>query len=183
MKMPFPINYPEMVVKKSGGLTASENKLAILGYHTFLSLWSYPNPYKMQSNGKELCDLLIVFDKHIIIFSDKDCAYGNSGDALVDWRRWYKKAIQKSAEQLIGAKNWILHYPDRIAVDAKCSQKLPLEIKITPETRFHLIAIAHGAEESCKAYFSGEDGGLLIDNQIVGDMHIGKDCDPFRIGQ
>ena len=107
MKMPFPINYPEMVVKKSGGLTASENKLAILGYHTFLSLWSYPNPYKMQSNGKELCDLLIVFDKHIIIFSDKDCAYGNSGDALVDWRRWYKKAIQKSAEQLIGAKNWI----------------------------------------------------------------------------
>ena len=85
MKMPFPINYPEMVVKKSGGLTASENKLAILGYHTFLSLWSYPNPYKMQSNGKELCDLLIVFDKHIIIFSDKDCAYGNSGDALVDW--------------------------------------------------------------------------------------------------
>lgn len=65
----------------------------------------------------------------------------------------------------------------------KCSQKLPLEIKITPETRFHLIAIAHGAEESCKAYFSGEDGGLLIDNQIVGDMHIGKDCEPFRIGQ
>ena len=183
MKMPFPINYPEMVVKKSGGLTASENKLAILGYHTFLSLWSYPNPYKMQSSGKELCDLLIVFDKHIIIFSDKDCAYGNSGDALVDWRRWYKKSIQKSAEQLIGAKNWILHYPDRIAVDAKCSQKLPLEIKITPETRFHLIAIAHGAEESCKAYFSGEDGGLLIDNQIVGDMHIGKDCEPFRIGQ
>lgn len=49
MKMPFPVNYPEMVVKKSGGLTASENKLAILGYHTFLSLWSYPNPYKMQS--------------------------------------------------------------------------------------------------------------------------------------
>ena len=71
MKMPFPINYPEMVVKKSGGLTASENKLAILGYHTFLSLWSYPNPYKMQSNGKELCDLLIVFDKHIIIFQTK----------------------------------------------------------------------------------------------------------------
>ena len=63
MKMPFPVNYPEMVVKKSGGLTASENKLAILGYHTFLSLWSYPNPYKMQSNGKELCDLLIVYCK------------------------------------------------------------------------------------------------------------------------
>ena len=183
MRIPFPINYPEMVVEKSDGLTTSERKLAILGNHTFLRLWSYPNPYKMQLEGKELCDLLIVFDNHIIIFSDKDCKYGKSGNSLVDWRRWYKRAIQKSAEQLIGARNWILRHPDRIAIDAKCSKRLPLEIKITPQTKFHLVAIAHGTEEPCKAYFSGGDGGLLIDNRIVGDMHINEKCEPFSIGQ
>ena len=179
----FPVNYPEMVVEKSEGLTVSEKKLAALGYRTFLRLWSYPNPYKMQLNGKELCDLLIAFDNHIIIFSDKDCAYGNSGDPRVDWRRWYKRAIQKSAEQLIGAKNWISRCPDRIAIDAKCSKKLPLEIKITSKTKFHLIAIAHGATEPCKAYFSGGDGGFLINNRIIGNMHVDEGCEPFCVGR
>lgn len=47
-----PINYPEMVVEKSKGLTVSEQKLAALGYQTFLRLWSYPNPYKLQPMGK-----------------------------------------------------------------------------------------------------------------------------------
>ena len=183
MPTTLPVNYPEMIVEKSEGLTVSEKKLAALGYQTFLRLWSYPNPYKLQSNGKELCDLLIVFDNHIIIFSDKDCVYGNSDDPKVDWRRWYKRAIQKSAEQLIGAKNWISRYPDRIAVDAKCSKKLPLEIKITAETKFHLIAIAHGATEPCKKYFAGGDGGLIVDSSIVGDMHINEDCEPFYIGR
>lgn len=68
----YPVNYPEMVVKKSEGLTISEKKLVALGYRTFLRLWSYPNPYKMQKNGKELCDLLIVFDNHIIIFQTRN---------------------------------------------------------------------------------------------------------------
>lgn len=179
----FPVNYPEMVVEKSEGLTESEKRLAALGYQTFLKLWSYPNPYKLQLNGKELCDLLIVFDSHIIIFSDKDCVYGSSSNPQVDWRRWYKRAIQKSAEQLVGAKNWITRYPDRIAIDAKCVKKLPLKITITPETKFYLIAIAHGAREQCKVHFSGGDGGLLINNRIIGNMHIDEDCEPFCIGK
>lgn len=73
--------------------------------------------------------------------------------------------------------------PDRIAVDAKCSQKIPLKIKITAETEFHLIAIAHGATEPCKKYFSGGDGGLMVDSCIVGNMHINEDCEPFCIGR
>ena len=56
----FPVNYPEMVVEKSEGLTVSEKKLAALGYRTFLILWSYQNPYKMQLKGKKFFDLLII---------------------------------------------------------------------------------------------------------------------------
>lgn len=183
MKMPFPINYPEMVVKKSGGLTASENKLAILGYHTFLSLWSYPNPYKMQSNGKELCDLLIVFDKHIIIFSDKDCAYGNSGDALVDWRRWYKKAIQKSAEQLIGAKNWILHYPDRIAVDAR--QELLTQKHVLAESENdilaqHLYGVIKGNNASLQE-ISREYSDVYFEGGLLPELKQSKQYRDWRV--
>ena len=94
-----------------------------MGYQTFFEVVEYQTHINYSQTEKELCDLLIVFDNHIIIFSDKDCVYRNSDDPKVDWRRWYKRAIQKSAEQLIGAKNWIIRYPDRIAVDAKCSQK------------------------------------------------------------
>lgn len=178
----FPVNYPEMVVEKSHGVTQSEKRLVDLGYNTFLSLWSYPNPYKQQAYGKELCDLLVVFDNNIIIFSDKDCVYGASGDSQVDWRRWYKKAILKSAEQLLGAKAWLEKFPDRITLDAKGEKPFPLKITITPETKFYLIAVAHGASEPCKMYFSGGDGGLLIDSNIKGKMHIGEDCEPFTIG-
>lgn len=181
MKIP-PMNYPEMVVKKSDGLTSAERKLIALGYRTFLRLWSYPNPYKMQPKGKELCDLLVVFENSIIIFSDKDCEYGHSGDTQVDWRRWYRKAIQKSVDQLVGAKSWIQRCPDRIAIDSSCEKALPLKIEISKETKFYLIAIAHGASEECRQHFGDSDSGLHINNQIVGRMHISEDCTPLCVG-
>lgn len=183
MKTNFPVNYPELIVKKNSGLNRSEQKLASLGFNTFLQLWSYPNPYKLQANGKELCDLLVVFGDDIIIFSDKDCSYGNSGDSQVDWRRWYKKSIKESAEQLKGAKSWIKRYPDRIAIDASCSMPFPFKLNISAKTRFHLIAIAHGASEACQKYFNKQNGDLIIDNSIVGDGHITTGCHPFVIGQ
>jgi len=58
-------------INKSPGLT--ETDLAKVCERTFLSLWSYPNLY--QEAGKELCDLLVVFDRHILIFSDKDICF------------------------------------------------------------------------------------------------------------
>ena len=178
----FPVNYPEMIVEKSEGVTLSEKKLQALGYNTFLSLWSYPNPFKKQAGGKELCDLLVVFEDHIIIFSDKDCAYGESDDPRIAWRRWYKKAIKRSVEQLLGAKSWIKNNPTGITLDAKCEKPFPLEITITENTKFHLIAVAHGASEACVQHFSGGDGGLIIDSHVIGKMHDAEDCDPFYVG-
>ena len=86
-------------------------------------------------------------------------------------------------EQLLGARSWIEKYPNRISLDAKCTKPFPLEITITPETRFHLIAIAHGSSEQCKNYFSGGNGGLIIDSRIIGDMHTDDNCKPFGIGK
>lgn len=182
MNEQLPIKYPEMIVKKSDGFSTSEKKLVSLGYSTFLQLWSFPNPYKKQQGGKELCDLLVVFENDIIIFSDKDCYFDDACDPQIAWKRWYKKAIKKSGEQLIGAKNWIINHPNEITLDAKCQTPFPLDISINPDTRIHLIAIAHGASNACKKYYQGGDGGLLIDTAIVGDKHTDLDCVPFHVG-
>ncbi|HDL8215821.1 TPA: hypothetical protein PXQ72_000351, partial [Yersinia enterocolitica] len=70
---------------KQDGFNESERYLANLCEKTFLSLWSYPNVYtnegKKSANGdgKELCDLLVVFGNHVIIFSDKDISFKDSG--------------------------------------------------------------------------------------------------------
>ena len=99
-------------------VTASEAYLTSLARKSFLSLWSYPNPGfgnpGSSKKGKELCDLLVLFDNTLILFSDKKCDFPNTGDANLDWKRWYRRAVFASAKQLNGAKRILLRSPERI---------------------------------------------------------------------
>jgi hypothetical protein len=52
---------------KSQGQTPTEASLARFCDNTFLKLWSYANPFK--SDGKELCDLIAVFENHVFCSS------------------------------------------------------------------------------------------------------------------
>ena len=94
MRNSAPISRPE-------GVTATERYLKRLCDQTFLSLWSYSGVYRDQRStrqqGNEVCDLLVVFDDDLIIFSDKACAFPESGSLEQDWARWFRKAIKKSA--------------------------------------------------------------------------------------
>jgi len=61
------------MISEDKGLTPSEQYLGRLCKRSFLTLWSYANLFRNQKvrgkgDGKELCDLLVVFGKHIIIF-------------------------------------------------------------------------------------------------------------------
>lgn len=135
----FPVNYPETIIEKSNGITDAEKYLNELSEKTFLSLWSYPNLYTDQNKknetsvGKELCDLLVIFESHIIIFSDKNCNFndipsGKLSDKELDikWKRWYKKSIEKSAGQIYKAEDWIRNHSDRIFLDDKCKKNFHL---------------------------------------------------------
>jgi hypothetical protein len=53
-------------ISKSVGLTRTEQFLSKLCDNTFLKLWSYPNPFR--EPGKELCDLIAVFENHVYLF-------------------------------------------------------------------------------------------------------------------
>lgn len=138
-----------MRFEKARGLTASEKVLADLCEKSFLSLWSYPNLYR--KSGKELTDLLVVFGDDVILFSDKSCAFPDNGDADLDWKRWFRRSITKSAEQITQAEDWIKRQPSRVLLDAKATQPLPVPLPPADRMRVYRVCIALGSAERCKA--------------------------------
>lgn len=163
----------------------SEKHLAKLCERSFLSLWSYPHLYRNQSRpgsspqGKEICDLTAICGHHIILFSDKSCAFSHTNDCLLGWSRWYRNAILDSAKQVFGAERWLTAHPDRVFVDPNCTSPLPVAIPRTPLARFHRVIIARGTQQPCRAYFKGGDGSLIISNTVSRAENASR---PFVIG-
>src|SRR5580704_7849848 len=140
-----------MKINKSKGLTPTESLLAKLCDRTFLKLWSYPNPCR--ADGKELCDLLAVFEDHVFLFFDRESRKFDkgSGDILLTWQRWEGEAVQKQIATARKAKRYINQHPNRIYLDAK--HTTPFPIKLPPNGgQIHKIIVAHGAKEACKQF-------------------------------
>jgi len=168
------------------GITNSERYLNKLCQTSFLSLWSYANVYRDQhwgdssnKEGKELCDALVVFENDIIIFSDKDCRFGNSGDIFADWGRWYRKAIKKSADQIFGAERCIRNGRHKLFLDSGCTVPFPISLPDLSKANFHRIVVAHDGARACKEDLGGS-GSLMIRSDIAGDQHL---AEPFTIGR
>ena len=119
--------------------------------------------------------MLVVFDKHVIVFSDKYCQFPSSGSLQLDWNRWYKRAIEKSAKQAWGAERWIKSFPERVFLDRGCSVRFPLPLPTKDEAIFHLVVVAHGCEQRCESEFGGR--GSLMVNSAYGSGTL-----PFTIG-
>ena len=181
--------YPGPGLIKQAGVTGAERYLQRLCERTFLSLWSYPGVYRDQGQtatskeGKEVCDLLVVFENDVIIFSDKDCKYPTSGNHALDWSRWYRKAVLKSADQVWGAERWIKRYPNRLFLDRACTRPFPIDLPDPTKARFHRVVVAHDASRRCREELGGS-GSLMIVPDIIGPMHYeGEGIQPFQIGQ
>ena len=167
-------------IHRSDGVNESERYLKKLCDRSFLSLWSYPSLTRDQGrknkhgDGKELCDLLVVFGNDVIVFQDKECAFGNSGDLHLDWSRWYRAAIQEGAKQIWGAERWIKENPDLIFLDRLCTQPFPFNFPEPSAARYHRIIVAHGASERCKQELNGS-GSLMIMANAVGPVASGAE--------
>ncbi len=172
--------------KRTEGVTPAERHLGRLCARSFLRLWSYSGVCRNQNTGhgnpqgKEVCDLLVVFGKHLIIFSDKDCAFSEGRSPELAWSRWAKKTIFASARQIYGAERWITCNSERLYTDLSCSTKLPIRLPPKAEMSIHRIIVAHGAGASCAEHFQGSRGSLMIDNTIEGERdHYAH---PYRVG-
>ena len=149
-----------MPIEKSRGITPTERLLSTLCENTFLKLWSYANPYK--EDGKELCDLIAVFDNHVFLFFDRESRRfdNNPKDVHLAWRRWQSKVIDKQIRAARGAARYI-SAGRSVFLDPKNSDPFPLRIK--SGMTLHKVIVAHGAKDACKA-FSDENiyGSLAI---------------------
>lgn len=185
------VKYP-VRPRPSPGSTGSERALAKRARETFLSLWSYPNVVRDEPQpkgkgiiGKEIADLLVVFEDDLVLFSDKDCAFLSSGNLDLDWSRWYRSAVKNSAKQLWGAERHIRTHPDRIFIDPKCEIRLPIPLPDPARMRVHRVLVAHGVSQRCRETLGGS-GSLMIVPGIVGDDHQlprEKGGQPFAVGR
>ena len=174
-----------MSIKRADGVTESERYLKVLCDRTFLSLWSYSGVYRDQisggrTDGKEVCDLLVIFENHIIIFSDKDCQFPHTDRLDLDWNRWFKRAIQKSADQVWGAQRWIKQSQTRLFLDRSCTIPFPIDIPDLSKAKFHLIVVAHDNSKRCQQELGGS-GSLMINTSIKGNAHYVNDYGGFPL--
>jgi hypothetical protein len=179
-----------LLVPKNPGGTLAEQYLAELGERSFLTLWSYVSPFRNQnfsaqgSEGKELCDMLVVFDEHVIIFSSKHCDYPTTPDPVLNWSRWYRRAVAAAADQLYGAERWLKQHPDRVYTDKACKHPFPVPLPASAAMKVHRIVVAHGASQPCQAEFGGT-GSLMLDNRVHGPAHYDTQRftpKPFTLG-
>lgn len=133
-------------------MTATEKFVSDLCKRTFLSFWSFPNPIGKKLD-KELCDILVVCEPDIIIFSVKEINVKDSGNYDVDLERWERNAIQESVKQLYGAERFISKKEEILLNDGTTVIKLP-EKSIR---NIYRVAVAFGRGENFPLKF-GEFG-------------------------
>ena len=141
-------------IVQNEGLTKRERYLASLARSRLFRLWSYPGLSRREADGRsqELADLMVIFGDDVLLFSDKDEAWSNHADINIAWKRWYRRAIEKSAKQLWGAERYLRQFPDGIYLDAKLTEPFPFPL-ITELTRIHLVAVTANSDKAAKAHF------------------------------
>lgn len=169
----------------SNGFTPTEKWLGGLARTTFLSLWSFPNLFRdqrpngaTQGDGKEICDLTIVFGNSIVIFSDKSCEYKPHPEPFTAWARWFRASIDESFKQAYGAEKWIKSHPDRVYLDKECKKPANILVNRTEELKFYKILVCHNLKQASLQHF-GESRNFTIDTNIHGNEHASH---PFVIG-
>jgi hypothetical protein len=106
---------------------------------SFLSLWCDSNP-QGKNPSKELCDILVVCDPHVIIISVKEVHYQSDKAPDVANKRWEREAIDASVKQIYGAERWLAKATRIVRKDGSPGLRLPpLETR-----RVHRIAVAIG---------------------------------------
>lgn len=148
-----------MAIKKPDPFTSTEKLLESLCGSTFLKLWTYPNPTK--DDGKEMCDLVAIFEDYVFLFFDRQSKHleKTSKPILTRWKRWKKEVVDKQIKTAGGAEKYIRRgrtlYVDR-------SRECEIPILFDPKkVKIFKIVVAHGAEKACKDFSSDNLHGSL----------------------
>lgn len=86
----------------------AEELVQFFANRSFFVDWCYPNP--KLNNGKELCDLLIVFGETVIIWQIKDLKKQADG-------KYSSGKVEKNLRQLLGAKRTLFDLKEKIILE------------------------------------------------------------------
>lgn len=155
-------------------LTPSEQLVYDLCKKSFLSLWSYANP--RQPKGKELCDVLAVFGRHLIVFSVKDITLKPHADPKVAADRWIRKAVDESIDQLKGARRMLATMEHVIRSDGADGIRMPP----ASERIVHSIAVAAGGNREVPFGGGTRDGEYVhvLDEKALREILAELDTAP-----
>ena len=184
-------------IQKGEGSTPGELALTKLADLAFFGLWSYPSVHRRIEKGgrtikHEVADLIVVFGKDVILFSEKDIKFPSTGDIKVNWGRWLRQSVLESLDQLRGAERYIRSARSELFLDRKCDQPFPFALD-DPELRVHLVAICRNSIEPARAYFAkftevgspGSSGTLgfaavMREEQMLANPFWVGDIDPSK---
>lgn len=110
-----------------------------------------------KERGKELCDVLVVCDPDVVIFSIKDIGLKKTDDPTVGWDRWRKKAIDDSCKQIYGAQRWIDSATNVITKDGEKGIAFPEPSR----RRVHRVAVALGSKGEVPITFGDFGKGFV----------------------
>ena len=116
--------------------TKAEKIIHDLSIKTFFTDWCYPNPPR--PGGKELCDLLVVFDDTAIIWQIKDLRVDENG-------RYKQAEVDKNLRQISGARRTLFDIKSLVKLsNPRRGEELfdPSKIK-----KVHLISVLMGDGE------------------------------------
>lgn len=150
-------------------MTPSEKLVFDLCTRSCLSLWSYASPQR--PDGRELCDTLVVFQNHIVIFSVKGVALKSTPDPAVGASRWTRRAVDESVGQLAGAQRELRTMTQVIRQDKALGIALPS----VEARKVHLVAVAAGAERTVP--FAGgqlEPGSVHVMDEFALRIILGE---------
>jgi len=110
-----------------------------LALKTFLTDWCFLNP--KLPNGKELCDLLVIFDDVAIIWQIKDLKVNSQGE--------YKKAeVKKNLRQLSGARRQLFDLKTNIYLKNPRREKERFDFTKIKEVYLISVLLGKGEEMS-----------------------------------
>ena len=128
----------------------AENFVHELAKKSFLEDWCYPN--QKLPNGKEICDLLIVYDNIAIIWQIKDLKLDNN-------RKYSQSEVKRNLKQLSTAKNRLFNPQILIELENPRRGKEIFDSKIIKEV--YLISALLGEGEDYFSFVESKNGKII----------------------
>jgi hypothetical protein len=142
----------------------SEEFVFKLCRESFLSLWSYANP-RREGSTKELCDILVVCDPHVLIFSVKYSEYKETEDPNVGMNRWLRETVEHSVKGVYGAERNLARATHVTRSDGQEGLPLPP----LADRKIHRVSVSLGGRRLVN-FSSGDHGKGFVhcfDDQFV----------------